>query len=223
MRSFENRSDTVVVDEPFFGPYLAGTGLEHPVAKVVIDEQGSDWQAVAARLAAPLEHGATVQFQKQMAHHQLPTFGREWMRAVRHAFLIRDQREILASYVKKREEVTLADLGLAQQVELYDWVVRETGQAPYVVEACALLSDPRAELTRLCAALGLAFDEAMLAWPAGRRDSDGIWASWWYDKLMRSTGFFEWKPKAIELDADLEALAHDAAPYYERLLAAAQR
>ncbi len=29
-------------------------------------------------------------------------------------------------------------------------------------------------------ALGVPFLDAMLSWPAGRRDTDGVWAKYWY-------------------------------------------
>lgn len=222
MRAFENRADTRVVDEPLFGPYLAATGLEHPVAPIVIEEQGADPVAAVRRLADGAAECAGVQFEKHMAHHLLEGFDRAWMADVRHGFLVREPREVLASYTKKREVVRLEDLGVRQQLALYHHVTAELGQAAPVITARQLLQDPRATLARLCAGLGLDFDEAMLAWPAGRRDSDGVWAGWWYDKLMRSTGFFAYQPKRVELDAELEAIAAAAAPFFDELRAIAE-
>ena len=57
----------------------------------------------------------------------------------------------------------------------------------------------------------------MLSWPAGRRDSDGVWASWWYNAVMRSTGFQPYKRKQCHLDDELEAIAAAAMPLYEEL------
>ena len=36
MRSFENRPDCMVVDEPFYACYLAETGIDHPMKDEVI-------------------------------------------------------------------------------------------------------------------------------------------------------------------------------------------
>lgn len=218
MRSFENRADTRVVDEPFFGPYLAATRLEHPVAEVVITDQGRDPEAVAARLAERAREAGGVQYEKHMAHHLLDGFPREWMAEVRHGFLIRDPRSVLASYVKKREAIQVEDLGVHQQLELYRHVKETLGQPAPILDARRLLEDPRMSLNRLCSALELDFDEAMLEWPAGRRESDGVWAGWWYDKLMRSTRFMPYKPKDVELDDELQAIADAALPAYEELL-----
>jgi len=217
MRAFENRPDCAVVDEPLYAHYLKVTGLEHPVADVVMQSQSMDWRVVADELRAPLAEGITVHYQKHMSHHLLPGIEREWMRDLIHAFLIRDPRAMLASYREKREEVRLEDLGLPQQVALYDWVEAELGVTPPLVDSKDVLLDPRAMLGALCEELRIPFDEAMLSWPAGRRDSDGVWASWWYNAVMRSTGFQPYKEKQLDLDDELEAIAAEALPLYERL------
>ena len=217
MRAFENRPDTNVVDEPLYAHYLKETGLKHPVADVVIQSQPTDWRVVAEQLHAPLPEGVTVHYQKHMSHHLLPGIERDWMRGLVHAFLIRDPRAMVASYTQKRSDVTLEDLGLPQQVALRDWVEAELEVEPPIIDSKDVLLDPRGMLTALCERLGIPFDEAMLSWPAGRRDSDGVWASWWYNAVMRSTGFQPYKEKVIELDDELEAVAAEAMPLYESL------
>ena len=37
MRSFENRKDTSVIDEPFYAYYLQKTKLKHPMYREIID------------------------------------------------------------------------------------------------------------------------------------------------------------------------------------------
>ena len=120
-----------------------------------------------------------------MTHHMLPEFGLDWMDAVDHAFLIRAPERVVASYAAKREEVTLEDLGFVRQAELFDRVAERAGTAPPVIDAEAVRADPEGVLRRLCAALGLGFDAGMLAWPAGPRASDGVWAAHWYARRER--------------------------------------
>jgi hypothetical protein len=72
-------------------------------------------------------------------------------------------------------------------------------------------------LRALCQALGVPFDEAMLAWPAGPRVSDGVWAPYWYDSVRSSTGFTVARRPAEPLPARLEPLAARCLPYFERL------
>ena len=211
MRSWENRPDTVVTDEPLYAFYLDRTGLDHPGRDEVIASQPTDWRVVLARLGAPLPGGAMIGYAKHMTHHLLPEVDRAALAPFRHAHLIRDPRELLASYARVRTEPTLADLGLVQQAEVF-----ETFGGP-VVDSRDLLTDPEGTLRALCQALGVPFDGRMLAWPPGSRDSDGVWAPYWYDGVRASTGFAPYRPPATPLPARLEPLAAQCRPYFERL------
>ena len=50
MRSWENRPDTVVVDEPLYAFYLDRTGLDHPGREQVIASQPVSWTEVVRQL-----------------------------------------------------------------------------------------------------------------------------------------------------------------------------
>lgn len=217
MRAFENRADCAVSDEPFYAHYLAATGIDHPMADAVIASQPTDWREVVREITGPAPGGAPVWYQKHMTHHMIPAVGRDWFGEVVHAFLIRDPREMAASYAAKREGATAEDLGAALQAELYDEVVRRTAKAPPVVDAADVLADPRRILGLLCGALGLPFDEAMLAWPAGPRESDGVWGAHWYASVRASTGFRPRQPSEAALTPELEAVADRCMPFYARL------
>jgi hypothetical protein len=212
MRAWENRPDTAVTDEPLYAFYLDRTGLDHPGRDAVIASQSTDWRVVLAQQASgPLPGGAVIGYAKHMTHHLLPEVDRAALAPFRHAHLIRDPRELLASYARVRAEPTLDDLGLRQQAEIF-----ETFGGP-VVDSRDLLTAPEDTLRVLCLALGVSFDGRMLAWPAGPRDSDGVWASWWYDSVRSSTGFAAYRPPAAALPARLEPLADRCLPYFDRL------
>jgi len=217
MRSFGNRPDTYVSDEPFYAHYLAQTGRDHPGAAEVIAAHESDWRAVARALTGPIPEGKRVWYQKHMSHHMLQNMTRDWMPALRHAFLIRAPREMLASLAQKLESPTLADTGLPQQAELYDWVHERTGVRPPVVDARDVLEDPRGVLCALCAALGLEFTDAMLHWPPGLRATDGVWAKHWYESVARSTGFEPYRPVDPRLPKRLQPLAEQCDRLFQRL------
>ena len=218
MRSFGARPDTAVADEPFYGAYLLQTGLIHPMREQVIASQPNDWRDVVAGLLGRVPADKPVWYQKHMTHHMIPAFGRGWLAQVRNAFLIRDPAAVLASYAAKRGEVTLADIGIVQQRELFEQEADRLGRAPPIVEGADILAAPGRMLARLCAALGIAYDDAMLHWAAGRRDSDGVWAPAWYDAVERSTGF---EPpaarEAVTLGSELQRIADAARPHYEAL------
>jgi hypothetical protein len=212
MRAWENRPDTVVVDEPLYAFYLDRTGLDHPGRDEVIASQPTDWRVVLDRLTAgPLPPGVTVGYAKHMTHHLLPEVDRAALAPLRHAHLIRDPRELLASYARVRTEPTLADLGIVQQAEIF-----EAFGGP-VVDSRDLLAEPAGILGALCAAVDVPFDDRMLSWPAGPRASDGVWAPYWYASVHSSTGFAAYRPPASPLPARLEPLAERCLPYFERL------
>lgn len=209
MRSFENRADCVVVDEPLYGHYLAATGIAHPMRDEVLASCETDWRVAARALHAPLPSGARCFYQKHMAHHLLPEVGREWLAGLTHAFLIRDPRAMLASLHAKYPDPVLADTGLEQQVELFERRRAESGEAPVVIDADELLRAPEAVLRVVCERVGLAFDDAMLSWPPGRRDTDGVWGEVWYASVEASTGFGPPREPCAELPAALEPLARE--------------
>ncbi len=212
LRSWENRPDSVVVDEPLYAFYLRRTSIEHPGRRAIMLSQPHDWPTVLRDLtSAALPAGRTVYYQKHMTHHLLPEVDRSALAALRHAHLIRDPAELLASYAKVRGEPTLDDLGLRQQAEIFD-----TFGGP-VIDSRDLLERPEAVLRALCAALGVPFDPAMLCWPPGPRDTDGVWGPYWYESVWRSTGFGPYRPPAGPLPARLVPLAERCLPYYERL------
>ena len=215
MRSFENRADCQVLDEPFYAAYLSKTGLDHPMRDEVLASQPTDWREVVAQLE---QNKAALVYEKHMAHHMLPEFGVEWSSKCLNSFLIREPEQVLASYVQKRGEVTLADIGFVRQRELFEREADRLGRAPPVVRGADMLANPRGVLGRLCDALGIVFDEAMLSWPAGPRASDGAWAPAWYDSVNSSTGFAAPSHAPYPpLPDDLRRIAEAARPHYEAM------
>ncbi|MEY2498801.1 MAG: hypothetical protein QOD12_2357, partial [Verrucomicrobiota bacterium] len=127
MRSWGNRADTFVCDEPFYAHYLQATGRAHPGAEEVISSGETDWRKVVARLTGDVPEGRRIFYQKQMTHHLLPGIDRGWLGAVTNCFLIRDPREVIVSYIKKNNDPALEDIGFVQQAEIFDWVRAYTG------------------------------------------------------------------------------------------------
>ncbi|MDQ6626277.1 MAG: sulfotransferase, partial [Verrucomicrobiota bacterium] len=169
MRSWENRPDTAVVDEPFYAFYLNETRADHPAVDEVISAGETDLRKIVPHLTGQAPDGKRIFYQKQMTHHLLPEVDREWLRDVRNCFLIRDPADVIASYTKKNHEPSLDDLGFAQQEEIFDFVCAQNRTTPPVIDAADVLRDPRKALQLLCDAIGVEFTEAMLSWPAGRR------------------------------------------------------
>jgi hypothetical protein len=189
MRSWGNRPDTFVCDEPFYAHYLRATGRPHPGAEEVIASGETDWRQVVEQLVGPVPGGKRIFYQKQMTHHLLPGIDRAWLREVTNCFLIRDPREVIVSYIKKNNDPALEDIGFVQQAEVFDWVRTHTGAVPAVIDARDVLENPRRILGLLCERVGVEFMEEMLSWAPGLRETDGIWAKHWYGEVATSTTF----------------------------------
>jgi hypothetical protein len=163
--------------------------------------------------------GAAIWYQKHMTHHMLEHFPMDLLANFRNVFLIRDPARVIASYARKRADVTLYDLGFVQQKKIFEQCL-ELGQVPIVIDSDDVLADPKSTLTALCARLEIAFDPAMLTWPAGPREHDGIWASHWYDAVHRSRGFGPAPGPAPRVDVAYEDLWQQAQAIYQQLQAA---
>ncbi|MEO0618970.1 MAG: HAD family hydrolase [Pseudomonadota bacterium] len=222
MRAFSSRSDTAVIDEPFYAAYLAVTGLDHPMRDAILASQPTDPRAAAADLAgrvAAQKIAATVQYEKHMTHHMVEVMPRDWFNDATHVFLIRRPERVIASYAAKRETVTLDDLGFERQTELFDLIAATARSAPAVVDCDAILADPETQLAALCADIDLPFEEAMLSWPTGQHPADGIWGAHWYGAVERSTGFAPARALPKPSNAHQRALTEAAMPHYDHLAA----
>lgn len=197
MRSWGSRADTTVIDEPFYAHYLLHSHHrnEHPGADEVIAAYETDWQNVAAALIGDIPHGKAIYYQKHMTHHMLPHIDLAWTDALTNCFLIREPSEMLISLDKVIPNPELDQTGLPRQWELFERTRQRTGHIPPVIDSADVLKNPRQTLGLLCEAVGLPFDEAMLSWPAGKRDTDGIWAKYWYQAVEQSTGFAPYQPR----------------------------
>jgi len=215
--SFAARGDCAVWDEPFYAAYLRATGIAHPMAAEIIAANEADPARVAAACIGPVPQGQSLFYQKHMTLHMIPGFDRSFMRACDNVFLIRHPARVVASYVRKRENPTLADIGFVQQAALFDEVAQQLGHAPLVIDSADILANPQGALSSLCAALDIPFTARMLHWPAGPKPYDGTWAPHWYNAVHQSTGFQQVEGPLPSLDGAFAVLAAEALPHYERL------
>lgn len=219
MRSFGSRSDTFVSDEPFYGCFLKHTGAHHPMREEVIAALDCNWTSVMARLRGNPPDGSPVWYQKHMSHHMTGPVGCGDFEGFTHAFLIREPQRMIASYLRKRESATFENFAMDRQAEFFAREADRLGQAPPVIDANDVLADPEAVLSKLCEALGIGWDPAMLSWAPGRRDTDGPWAPHWYGAVEKSTAFGPPEKDLVELPDEARQLAERCRPYYEQLAA----
>jgi len=217
MRSFGSRSDTFVSDEPFYGAFLKTTGADHPMREETIAAMDCDWQSVMESLRGTPAEDRPIWYQKHMWHHMAGPVGYDDFAGFTHAFLIREPERMIASYLRKREGAAFENFGLNRQAEFFEREAERLGHAPPVIDANDVLADPQGVLSRLCEALEIRWNPAMLRWAPGRRDTDGPWAPHWYGAVEKSMGFGAPETGEVELPPEARRLADRCRPYYDRL------
>ena len=217
MRSWESRSDTFVIDEPFYAHYLSVTNVDHPGRDEIIQSGETDQSVVSKGLISDIDDSCSIYFQKHMTHHMIPSVGREWMKDVVNCFLIRDPKDMILSYTKVNSNLSMHLLGLEEQYELFEYVTKINGRAPTVVDSKDILLDPRETLRLLCEKIGVVFSEEMLSWSKGVRDTDGIWAKYWYDNVINSTGFNIYRQKDDDVPSKYLGLYDECIKIYDEL------
>jgi hypothetical protein len=113
----------------------------------------------------------------------------------------------------------LEETGMPQQLDLFEQVRQQSDRVPPVLDARDVLEDPRRMLRLWTEALGVPFEERMLSWPSGARDTDGAWARHWYDRVNESTGFRPYQHRDYELPERLRGLYEACMECYEHLYA----
>ena len=214
MYSFAQRSDTVVLDEPFYAYYLLTSGANHPGRDEVLRSQPNSEEAVKKEIFSI--RNKDVVFIKNMSHH-LEVMDESFVDDVVNVFFIRDPRQIIASYAQVIDKPVMRDIGVEYQFNLWQKLV-DRKQDPIVLDAGNLLKAPRLVLQRLCERIGIPFEESMMKWPAGPKPYDGVWAPHWYSNVHRSTGFEPQSTSSRPLPSHLEDLYQQAKALYEKLL-----
>jgi hypothetical protein len=214
MYSFAQRADTVVLDEPFYAFYLNKSGIEHPGKDEVLKSQPISEDEVCRKIFSPAQN--EILFIKNMAHH-LELMDQSFVERVTNVFLIRNPRQILASYSQVIEAPTLRDIGVEYQFILFERL-KKMGQSPIVMDSGLILKDPESVLKKLCLHTGIPFLPEMLHWNPGPKEYDGVWAKYWYANVHKSSGFEIQPTSNRPLGAHLSALNDSAQDYYEQLL-----
>ena len=215
MYSFAQRPDTKVIDEPFYGYYLAETGIDHPGKEDTMASQDKTPEEVLDRLKKMNEEYEIV-FVKNMAHHH-EVLDWSYLLDYKNFFLIRDPKQLIASFAQVITNPTMLDIGLKHEADLLDFILEKGNETPYVVDSNDVLGDPEAGLRKLCERLGIPFYESMLSWEEGAREEDGTWAKYWYKNVHNSTGFAKQKTSERPLPEHCQTLYDEALPHYQKL------
>jgi hypothetical protein len=219
MYSFAQRPDTIVYDEPFYAVYLHKSGAIHPGMPEIFASQSTDEKVICKDIFR--EWRKPVVFIKNMAHH-IEVLDKGFLKETINVFLIRDPKQIIASYAEVIEKPEMRDIGIQYAFELFEELQKQ-GASPVVIDSGYIVENPQSVLTSLCDKIGVAFTEQMLNWSAGPKPYDGVWAPHWYANVHRSTGFEKQTTSSRPLPERLTSLYERAAFYYEKLKSFALR
>ena len=213
MYSFFHRGDMRVYDEPFYAYYLLQSGVNHPGKAEIIKSLPKTTDGVLDLIA---EFGDKPHvFVKNMSHHLVNT-SLDFLGDFLNIFLIRSPYQLIASFAQVIPEPTMRDVGIKQQYEQFE-KVRSNSDKWLVIDSGDLLKNPEQYLTKVCKELGLEFHNAMIKWPAGAIESDGVWAKYWYANVHKSTGFAKQSTSSRSLPPNCESLFEESLPYYEKI------
>ena len=216
MRSFENRPDTFVSDEPFYASYLHETKIEHPFHEEVIAKGNTNWNSVSNEITGPIPKGKNIWYQKHMAQHNLPGKDLKWIWKMDNILLIRHPKEVILSYIKKYELLSISQIGYSQTIEIFN-MLKDGGKSPLILDTRDILENPYGLLKGLCNRLDIPFYKEMLSWPKGKRETDGIWRKHWYGNVEKSTGFHPYTENDDSLPDKYEGLFTECMDSYQQL------
>ena len=213
MRSFENREDTKVWDEPFYAYYLKETKKNHPLANEIINKYETNLDKIIELVTAEKDF---IYFQKHMSHHIIKKIPINWITKGINCFLIRHPKEVLLSYIQKNDLIDSNDLGYPAQLRLFNYI-KTSNKKILVIDAKDLSEKPEIILKKICKKINIPFTEKMLNWPKGRRDSDGIWEKIWYKNVKSSTSFNKILNKEYEIPKKYNHIYNECLRIYDQL------
>ena len=227
-RIMRERNDLFCFHEPFMYYYYIGLGKkELPLSDLHIGNPDS-----FDGIIQQFEHKAQTEpvFFKDMGYYVLPEIYQhpEIAQRMDHMILIRNPRKSILSYYKLDPTVSIEEVGLEAQWQLYQWLKDTCRRPPIVIEAEAIQNDPMNAMKRVWDYLGLEFRQNAFQWDPKTIPEDWKSVSGWHGNVMASTGI---RPEKISGEEEIinrfnqaaddnprlgELLGHHL-PFYEKL------
>ncbi len=216
MRSFENRLDTKVLDEPFYSFYLKKTKLRHPMFKEIIKNYSYNKNYIIKKITK-IPKKNKIFYQKHMTHHLLDEINLDWIFKGKNCFLIRHPSKVINSYIKKNSLKNINDIGFKKQFEIFNLVKKKYNSDPIVLNSDKILKKPNETIKKLCKKLNIKFSENMINWPKGIRKTDGIWSSVWYEQVKNSTSFDKYKNSKLDVPKKYYNIYNESMNIYNKM------
>ncbi|MDY7003708.1 MAG: hypothetical protein SWX82_07025 [Cyanobacteriota bacterium] len=218
LRSWGNRPDTFVHDEPFYPHYLLCSGREDPGKDEVLKNYETDWVKIVEQLTTgSIPDEKSIYYQKFMVYRLLPHIDINWITKLTNCFLIREPQDMLLSYIQLWPNPTLETIGIMRLKQVFEMIHNYTGKVPPVIDARDLQENPRRILSLLCEAVEVEFTDIMLNWSKGNPTNDS-WSKYeWYDTARNSTEFRPYKQKTDDIPERFHDLLSKCNEIYEEL------
>ena len=191
MRSFGNRPDCYVTDEPFYAYYLKHSNINHPMKKKIILNGNTNLKSIIDHITGSVPENKLIWYQKHMAQHNILDFDLNWIHKLQNCFLIRNPKDVIISYETKYPLTSYLQLGYQHQIDLCN--ILNNISEYIIIDSDDLLINPKHILKLLCDKLNIVFYNEMLLWPRGSKPYDGIWGKHWYNQVNKSDKFISKK------------------------------
>lgn len=211
-RIFVEREDFEVFHEPFAVSYYFS---EERRSDRYPDEEPKEEHLPGNVLSELLSENSKPVFFKDMAYHTAGFMDRGFAENFKNSFLIRDPKQVLASFYKMWPDFTFEEAGYEQLYRLLHHSV-EAGQEPVVVDAADLASNTEGTIKTYCEKLGIPFKPEALSWEEREVPEWEMWEEWHTD-AQESTGIEEVTKKEVSLPGELEETYERCLPYYDKL------
>ena len=213
LRSFENRNDTIVLDEPFYAYYLKETKKNHPLTDEIINTYETNLDKI---INLVIKNRDYIFFQKHMSQHMIKKIPLNWIKSGINCFLIRNPKDVLISYIKKNNLNESKDLGFPSQLKILNFL-KKHNEKIIVIDAEDLSNKPEETLKKLCDKINISFSLKMLNWPKGARNSDGLWGKVWYENVKSSSSFQKIIKKESKIPSQYLNIYNECLEIYNKL------
>ena len=216
LRSFENRNDTKVIDEPFYAYYLKKTQLNHPMKNEIINYYPTSQKKILKIITEKTKTNE-IFYQKHMTHHIIKNTRLDWLNKGHNCFLIRHPAKVINSYIKKNDLKDIRDIGFKKQYEIFNFIKDNYDSYPITIDSDDILKNPKEKIKNLCLKLNIKFTDRMINWPKGSRISDGIWNIVWYEQVNNSSTFQAYKEINLEIPKEYSSIYEESLEIYNQM------
>ena len=194
------RGDLQCIHEPFGEAWYQGEEPLWPrVSADSVRTPGLSLASVWETLQKMAKTGPV--FSKDFSHYTTSMWNVDFLSHFNHSFLIRDPAKTISSMYKHWPDFDEAELGFAEQRQLFDKLSEQLGSPPPLIDSDDMLENPHHIVKIWCEAIGIPFIESALSWTPGARDE----VSWWdggsfHENLRNSDGLKPQVRRYVEID-----------------------